>query len=195
MKKDNTAIKQIGQLGKILKAHELVRDKVIASTRRVIQLSKQVIFGLHRNESGIGNKVRAMQTEMRGLRRLVKNRPRLIYSGSYKVAEQEYVEAMAYYYFVTKGGKLPSCKELGCDPEYYLLGICDFASELVRTATQFAIDGNMPAVEVVKEFVARIHGEFLKLDLRGELRKKSDMVRWSLKNLEDMVAQNRLSRK
>jgi predicted translin family RNA/ssDNA-binding protein len=100
---------------------------------------------------------------------------------------------MAYYHFTSKG-KIPSCKELGCDPEYYLLGICDFASELVRTATQFAIDGNIPAVEVVKEFVARIHGEFLKLDLRGELRKKSDMVRWSLKNLEDMVAQSRFNR-
>ena len=187
-------IKQINQLGRVLKAHEVARDNVIASSRRVIQLSKQVIFGLHREEKRIGEKVRAMQTEMRRLRRLIANKPKLKYSGIYKVAEQEYVEAMAYFYFKTKKGKLPSCAELGCDPEYYLLGICDFASELVRTATQFAIDGNMPAVEVVKEFVARIHGEFLKLDLRGELRKKSDAVRWSLKNLEDMVAQSRFKR-
>jgi len=185
-------MKQISQLGAVLKKHELARDAVIADSRKIVQLSKQVIFGLHRNAK-VGDKIKAMKNAMQRLRRLVKNKPKLMYSGSYKIAEQEFVEAMAYYQFTSKG-KIPSCKELGCDPEYYLLGICDFASELVRTATQFAIDGNIPAVEVVKEFVARIHGEFLKLDLRGELRKKSDMVRWSLKNLEDMVAQSRFNR-
>lgn len=187
-------IKQVSELGAVLKRQESAREKVIANSRRVVKLSKQVIFGLHRGEKGVSTKAQTMKTEMQRLRRLVANRPKLKYSGSYKVAEQEFVEAMAYYGFKTEKGKIPSWKELGCDPEYYLLGICDFASELVRTATQFAIDGNIPAVEVIKEFVAQIHGEFLKLDLRGELRKKADMVRWSLKNLEDMVAQSKLKR-
>lgn len=186
-------IRQISELGIILKRQEEAREKVISSSRKVIQLSKQVIFGLHRDEA-IGPKAHAMNNEMKVLRRLVSRDPKLKYAGSYKVAEQEYVEAMSYYFFKTKNGKIPSWKELDCDPEYYLLGICDFASELVRTATQFAIDGNIPAVEVVKEFVAQIHGEFLKLDLRGELRKKADSVRWSLKSLEDLVAQSKLKR-
>lgn len=187
-------IPQINLLEKAINHQEEIREKVIIGSRKVIQLSKLVIFGLHRDEK-VNSKVHEMTNEMRALRKFVGKDLKQKYSGSYKVAEQEYVEAMCYYYFKNKSGKIPSCKELDCDPEYYLLGICDFSSELVRTATQFAIDGNIPAVEVIKAFIEEIHGELLNLDLRGELRKNSDAVRWSLNKLTDLVSQAKLSGK
>ena len=43
-------------------------------------------------------------------------------------------------------------------------------------------------VEKIRELVEEIYGEFLKLDLRnGELRKKSDAIKWNLRKLEDLV--------
>jgi predicted translin family RNA/ssDNA-binding protein len=186
-------IKEINSLKKELDKHEALREAVIKSTRTVIKLSKLVIFEIHRTEKATAQ-VHAMKNEMRKLRKLVSKNLKLKYTGGYKVAEQEYVEALAYVQY-RKSGTLPTWKELGCEPEYYLLGICDFASELVRTATQFAIDGNIPAVEVLKELVSQIHGELLKIDLRGELRKKADMVRWSLNKMADLVSQAKLSGK
>lgn len=185
-------LKQINGLKLELEKHDAAREKVISESRNVIQQSKLVIFGLHRGQK-VERELSAMKKSMSELRKLVGRNPKLKYTGTYKVAEQEFVEAMAYYQF-RKDGSLPDWKELGCDAEYYLLGICDFASELVRTATQLAIDGNIPAVEVIKEMVARLHGELLKLNLHSELRKKADMVRWSLKSLEDLVFQTKMKR-
>jgi len=186
-------IKQIGTLKKELEKYNEKREEVIKSSRKVIQLSKLAIFEMHRDKKA-ADKVHAMENEMRRLRKLVNKSQKLKYTGMYKVAEQEYVEALAYEEY-RKSGTIPTCVELDCDPDYYLLGVCDFSGELVRTATQFAIDGNIPAVEVIKEFVAGIHGQLLQLNLGGELRKKADMVRWALNKLEDLVSQTKLSRK
>ena len=42
--------------------------------------------------------------------------------------------------------------------------------------------------EKIKELVHDIYGEFLKLHLRnGELRKKSDAIKWNLKKLEEVM--------
>ena len=185
-------LKQVSSLKLELEKFEEAREKVISESRNVIQQSKLVIFGLHRGQK-VEGELSAMKKSMSELRKLVNKNPKLKYTGTYKVAEQEFVEAIAYSQF-RKDGELPDWKATGCDAEYYLLGICDFASELVRTATQLAIDNNIPAVEVIKEMVARLHGELLKLNLHGELRKKADMVRWSLKSLEDLVFQTKMKR-
>jgi translin len=183
-------LKQISSLKKALESEDKVREEVVLLSRKIVQDSKIVIFGLHRGDNV---SVVKMKENMRELRKLVNKVQKHKFTGSYKVAEQEFVEAMMYYYF-RKDGTLPGWEDLGCDPEYYLLGVCDFASEIVRTATQLAIDGNVPAVEVIKEIVARIHGELLKLSLHGEMRKKADAVRWSLKSLEDLVFQLKMKR-
>lgn len=185
-------LKQINSLKRELDAEDKVREEVVLLSRKVVQDSKLVIFGLHRGDS-VASEANKMKENMRALRKLVNKVQKHKYTGSYKVAEQEFVEAMMYYHF-KKNGDLPGWEDLGCDPEYYLLGVCDFASEIVRTATQLAIEGNVPAVEVIKEIVARLHGELLKLSLHGEMRKKADMVRWSLKSLEDLVFQLKMKR-
>ena len=52
------------------------------------------------------------------------------------------------------------------------------------------IQKNTGAVYIIKELVAEIYEEFLKLNLRnGELRKKSDSIKWNLNKLEDIIYQ------
>ena len=47
----------------------------------------------------------------------------------------------------------------------------------------------------IKDSVEEIHGEFLKFDLRnGELRKKSDSIKWNLNKLEDLVLSMKLNK-
>src|SRR3989338_3960973 len=50
------------------------------------------------------------------------------------------------------------------------------------------IHKNFNEAEKIKELVHDIYGEFLKLHLRnGELRKKSDSIKWNLKKLEEVM--------
>ena len=49
---------------------------------------------------------------------------------------------------------------------------------------------------MIKEIVEEIYGEFLKFDLRnGELRKKSDAIKWNLNKLEDLTLSLELNKK
>ena len=51
-----------------------------------------------------------------------------------------------------------------------------------------AIKKDFNSVLKIRLLVEEIYGEFLKFDLRnGELRKKSDAIKWNLNKLEDLV--------
>ena len=103
------------------------------------------------------------------------------------VAFQEYVEAIAFYEFV-KNKKIPTKASLGVSAEDYLSGLCDLTGELVRKAIYDVIHRKFDEAERIKELVHDIYGEFLKLHLRnGELRKKSDSIKWNLKKLEEVM--------
>ena len=103
------------------------------------------------------------------------------------VAFQEYVEAICFHEFV-KRGKIPTSKELGVSAEDYLSGICDLTGELVRKAVYDVIHRKFDEAAKIKELVHDIYGEFLKLHMRnGDLRKKSDSIKWNLKKLEEVM--------
>ena len=107
-------------------------------------------------------------------------------TGISSVAFQEYVEAITYYEFVCEKN-ISTHKHLGVDVESYLMGLCDLTGKLVRKAVDEAINKRFKEVERIRGFVDEIYGEFLKFDLRnGELRKKSDSIKWNLRKLEDL---------
>jgi translin len=111
---------------------------------------------------------------------------RLIYEGSYSDACQEYVEALCYYGFI-KNKKIPTSTDLKVNEGDYLMGICDFTGELTRKAVTIAHKDDKEVIKI-KELVEEIFGEFLKLDLRnGNIRKKSDSIKWNLKKLEEVM--------
>ncbi|MBI2651437.1 hypothetical protein HYX01_03130 [Candidatus Woesearchaeota archaeon] len=84
--------------------------------------------------------------------------------------------------------KIPTKVALDIDTEDYLMGLCDLTGELVRKAVNEVIIKNFDSAVEIKSLVEEIYGEFLNFNLRnGELRKKSDQIKWNLKKLEDVV--------
>jgi len=180
--------KDFNEIRKKLSNYDSKREELIKKARELLKISKQIIYSVHRGNSKESlvhvNKAKKIKKE---LDKIASFNKKLIFEGSYSDACQEYVEAMCYYGFV-KNGKIPGFKELKVDHEDYLLGICDLTGELGRKGVSFATKRMNKEVNDIKGFVEDIYGEFLKFDLRnGNLRKKSDSIKWNLKKLEEVL--------
>ena len=163
---------------------DLERENVIQTSRNIINLSKQVIYAAQRNDLKTADAaIKEIKNKVRKLKKININADTNINS----VAFQEYVEAIAFYEFV-KNKRIPTKSSLGVSAEDYLSGICDLTGELVRKAIYDVIHKKFDEAERIKELVHDIYGEFLNLHLRnGELRKKSDSIKWNLKKLEEVM--------
>lgn len=163
---------------------DLKREEVIQLSREIITISKQIIYAAQRNDLNEADKaIKLIKSKVNKLKKININTDININS----VALQEYVEAVAFYEFV-KNKKIPTKASLGVSAEDYLIGLCDLTGELVRKAIYDVIHKRFDEAERIKELVHGIYGEFLKLHLRnGELRKKSDSIKWNLKKLEEVM--------
>lgn len=180
--------KEFGQIGKELKEYDLQREEIIKKSREILKLSKRLIYSVHRGNlkeaDSLANESRKKKTI---IDKTAKKHNYLVYEGSYSEAMQEYAEAMCYYYFV-KENKISSRKSIGASAENYLMGICDLTGELVRKAVSLAVKRQYKEVEKIKFLIEEIYNEFLKFDLRnGQLRKKSDSIKYNLKRIEEIV--------
>lgn len=175
--------KEFNNMRENLRSFEEKREKTIQLSREIITLSKQIIYSVHRNDiKEAGELIKNINKKVEGL-----DKGKNYDEGFSQIAFQEYVEAVCYFEFV-KNEKIPSAKELKVNIESYLMGLCDLTGELGRKAVDCAINKKFKDVEKIRELVDEIYGEFLKFDLRnGELRKKSDSIKWNLKKLEDLV--------
>jgi translin len=152
------------------------REVTIRLSRDIIKESKLVIYAIHRGDKPSLEKISSMVKSL--------NRERM--TGIENTAVQEFVEAACLYYYVYES-RLPTRTELEVDSESYLLGLCDLTGELMRRAVKDVIEGNGKRALEITKFVEEIYGEFLQFDLRnGELRKKSDSIKWNLQKLEQL---------
>src|SRR3989338_1334124 len=160
------------------------RESIIQLSRDIISISKQIIYAAQRNDMKTASSaINDIKNKIRKLKKINIAADTSINS----VAFQEYVEAIAFYEFV-KNKKIPTKASLGVSAEDYLSGLCDLTGELVRKAVYDVIHKKFDEAEKIKELVHDIYGEFLKLHLRnGELRKKSDSIKWNLKKLEEVM--------
>lgn len=172
------------RLRKDIKKIDERRERVIGKSRQIVKLSKLIIYSSQRGDmKNAGRNIVKIKREMKALKGINGDVPQ----GSFKVAVQEYVEALCFYEFI-KNSKLLTSKELGVDSENYLLGVCDLTGELVRFGVNSAIKRNFDLAEKVKDFVEDVYGEFLKIDFRDSaLRRKIDSVKWNLKKLEELL--------
>ena len=168
---------------KELKDFEVKREETITVSRDIITISKQIIYSIHRSDlSNAENLLKDIKNKIKLL-----DKTKDYDTGISSVAFQEYVEAVAFYEII-KNNKLPTSNDLGVNVEEYLSGLADLTGELGRKAVHEAIAKNFVNVKKIKEVVEEIYGEFLKFELRnGELRKKSDAIKWNLNKLEDMM--------
>jgi predicted translin family RNA/ssDNA-binding protein len=164
------------------------REELIKRSRDILRMSKQIIYSVHReNLKEAETLLKTIEKEILSIRKSIISMPKLDYLGAYTAAMQEYVEAKCYFSYVNDD-KIPGWKSLKVDVEDYLLGICDLTGELERRAVVCATKDDTKEVYKIKETVEQIFGFFLSLDLRnGELRKKSDSIKWNLKKIENVV--------
>jgi len=175
--------KEFGKIRKEIADFDIKRESLIQKSREVINISKKIIYALHRGDIKSAFKyvqdIEKKKKDLDGNERLDTN--------VNQVAIQEYVEALCYYNFI-KYKKIPTKTSLKVDTESYLLGLCDLTGELGRKAVNEVIKKNFKQAVEIKDLVEEIYGEFLEFNLRNnELRKKSDQIKWNLKKLEDIV--------
>ena len=161
------------------------RELLIKKSRDVLKLSKQIIYAVHRDEMDNAEKlIQEIETQKAELDKLAAHSKKMSTEGSYKVAIQEYVEALLYYHFVKSGELI----ELDVAPEHYVLGLGDLPGELVRKAVFLAGKGEVDKVIKIKDEVDMIYGELLKFDFRNnDIRRKVDGIKYDLRKLEDLV--------
>jgi len=176
-------------LKKELEDYDKARESVISESREIIKLSKVIIYAVQREDLNLNREISEMRKKIIDLRRIKGD---LRQEGHYKIAIQEYVEAMTFYEFI-KTGKLPTREDLKVNAEDYLMGLTDLTGELMRKGMNYAIYKRYTDVFRIKELVGEIYYYFLRLDLRNsELRKKSDGIKYNLRKLEDVVFELKL---
>lgn len=170
-----------------LEKYDKKREELIKKSRDVLRLSKQLIYSIHRgNTKEILGILSNLKKEKIAVDKIASSEKNLFNEGAYSEAMQEYVEAIAYLE-ITKKNKLPLSSTLKVSDGDYLMGICDLTGELTRKAVTIA-HKDKKQVEKIKGIVEDIFGEFLKFNLRnGNLRKKSDSIKWNLKKLEEVM--------
>lgn len=185
--------KEFIKIRKDLEGLDNNREAVIQQSREIITLSKKIIYAVQRDD------MKTASTSLKDIEKKVKKLSQMntadLDTNIAKVAFQEYVEAATFHGFM-KNGKLPSKAALKVSSEDYLLGLCDLTGEFVRKAVNSVIKKKYKEAEKIKDVVDEIYGEFLQFNLRnGELRKKSDQIKWNLKKLEDVVYELKLKGK
>ena len=175
---------EFNKIRKELNSSDKKREEIIQLSREIINISKQIIYAAQRNDlKTASSAIKNIKAKIKKLKKINIVTDTNINS----VAFQEYVEAIAFYEFV-KNKRIPTKTSLNVSAEDYLAGLCDLTGELVRKAIYDVIYKKFDEAAQIKELVHDIYGEFLKLHLRnGELRKKSDSIKWNLKKLEEVM--------
>ena len=184
--------KEFGKIRKEIADFDIKRESIIQKSREIINLSKRIIYALHRND------IKSASMYVKDIEKKKKSLEDIhvwLDTNINQTAFQEYVEALCYYHFI-KNKKIPTKASLKVDNENYLMGLCDLTGELVRKAVNEVIGKKFNRALEIKNLVEEIYGEFLKFNLRNsELRRKSDQIKWNLKKLEDVVFELKLKGK
>jgi len=173
------------QLQKEFSDYDAERENLIKKSRDVLKLSKLLIYAVHRDELNNAAKLlKEIEKEKKALDKIATHSDKMLFEGSYKIALQEYAEAVLYYNFVISGKLV----ELDLTAEHYVLGLADLPGELNRRAVFLAGKGKVAEVGKIRDAVDGIYGELLKFDFRdNEIRRKVDAVKYELRKLEDLM--------
>ena len=173
------------KLQKEVKDYDAKREALIKKSRDVLKLSKLIIYAVHRDDlKQAAALISKIEQERKAADKMAKHSAKMSTEGSYRVAIQEYVEAVLYYNFV-KTGKLIG---LNVETEHFVLGLADLPGELGRRAVFLAGKGQTDKVIAIRDAVDMIYGELLRFDFRhNETRRKVDSVKYDLRKLEDLV--------
>lgn len=185
----NFETKQIKSMVRKFQRDEVIREKIIMISRDIIKESKQIIYNIHRMQrcerNDIQKIIRNIKIKKSKLDKLIKKYN--LETGIANTAMQEYTEALCFYDFINHR-KIKTASQLGVTIDDYIAGLCDLTGELGRYCVIKSIKKDISEVSRAKNLIEDIFGVILMFDFRnGELRKKSDSVKWNLKKAEEVL--------
>ena len=180
--------KELNKIKKNMGLFDKQRETIIFLSRIILKASKSAIYSTHRTDLKKAKKqISEAESNIKKAEALIKKMPNLRSVGIYSSSLEEYAEAKCFYGYV-KDKKLPKASELAANAEEYLLGLCDFTGEMARLAVISATNKKFKEVKAIRDVVEEVFGFFSSMDLRnGEIRKKSDSIKWNLKKIEDIL--------
>ncbi|MBD3209713.1 hypothetical protein GF367_04855 [Candidatus Woesearchaeota archaeon] len=182
-----TVEEQFEELQQELRGLEEQRESLLSDARKLHSLAKRAMYQTHRDLLGEAAALFKQAEPMaKGLISAYRGNPKLKF-GAVTAALQEWCECYAYYVYL-KQGRLLLRSDVGLETEDYLLALADLSGELVRRAVSLSIDKKVADVKRIRAFVDSLYGHFLGFDFRGgELRKKTDAIRWNLQKIEELL--------
>ncbi|KAJ3371173.1 hypothetical protein GGF31_003596 [Allomyces arbusculus] len=185
------------------------REAVIKQSREITRESKKLIVMLHRHDP----KVAFVESEMAAfpaakakvlqmlskLASQFKSRQEFHrYSSNVKHCIQEFLEAVAFHYFMEFRRMIPFddarllLESLGLQlmPQDYIMGISDVSGEVMRFATNAATKGNTEWVEASRAYLQDFYHACLSLDAsfnENDMNRKIDTTRESVLKVERLA--------
>ena len=165
-----------GELDEKAKVHE----EIAVVTRKLIFYSKHGIMAIHRGDvAEAKSKIEQMELMRKRLDAIL-DLHRDAYTGSVRVAIQEYAEAHILLSLVEQK-HYPDPSELKISAISYILGLADSVGEFRRRALNCLLEGNLGEAERCLNIMKEIYGELISLEkayvLARELRRKCDIAR------------------
>ena len=170
------------------------RENLIKRSRDVLKASKNAIYSLHRND------VERASQSLDSVQSIIKNEllpltqkfDNLRFTLSSCL--EEFVEAVIFLGFL-RDNRIVSIESLEfVTKEEYLGGIMDFTGELSRFAVIRATARDLKTVIRCKNIVELLYSQLMLFDFRnGNLRRKFDAVKYTLKKLEQLIYELTLS--
>lgn len=170
----------------------LAREQALADGRQIIQLSSKAIKHIHRREldkadeliSKLAELVAASSARLAGF-------PSIKHAPYIQDAVKEYVEAVTLRAIATQTD-LPHPQQIGVEPQAYLNGICEAASECRRYALDEMRRGNADEARRLANEMEDIYDELVTFDypdaLMSNLRRNVDALRAVLERTQSDLA-------
>jgi translin len=157
------------------------RDQAYQRSRSLIALCARSIRAIHREEweaaEGLLVEARAATDDLVGG---VRAYPELYFAGYTQDAVKEFVEANLVYALV-RDRPLPTPEELGSEPNTWLNGLAEAASELRRRILDLLRHGQMAEAERLLDAMDHIYSVLVTFDfadqITGGLRRRTDALR------------------
>jgi len=169
------------EIKKELKEKKKVREKAQEDMRKATSLSKQAILFIHQKRLKEAEKLveKAKETILR-LNNISAEYPKIIYSGLFNAALQEYSEANILLKLIEES-RFMTPKEINVPSIDYVLGLADVIGEYRRLALDALREGDVEKSEKCLQVMEEIYTELMAMDevymFVSGLRRKCDIAR------------------
>jgi len=169
------------QIQEELTESEKIREDLNRDMRKATRLSKQAIQVTHQERFGDAKSfIEEAKSLFESLKKVVKNHPHMLHSGSVSAAFEEHAEACILLTLIQEN-RFPTPKEIEVPVTPYVLSLGDVIGELRRRALNLIRKGKVDQAEKNLEWMELIYSELTSLDdayiiVKG-LRRKGDVAR------------------